>query len=104
MNPEAAGFEDAEKAVLRALPVLMGTEAASALESLRAHFDLAGDRGEVGQIVHAYGLYRGMHFTLAALGAEIIGESGKPLSANPGFHVVTDKNGQMRARKAFDAK
>lgn len=104
MNPETAGFEDVEKAVLQALPVLLGTEAASALESLRAHFDLDGDRGEVGQIVHAYGLYRGMHFTLAALGAEILGESGKPLSEKPGFHVVTDENGQMQARKEFDAK
>ncbi|MEM7412046.1 MAG: hypothetical protein AAF430_17595 [Myxococcota bacterium] len=98
-TPEGAGFEPAEQAVLEALPLLRAETADAALEILKRHFDQPEDRGEVGQIVHAYGLYRGLHTTLAALGAEILDAEGRPLSEREGFSIVTTDEGHFLARK-----
>lgn len=84
--------------MLRALPLLGHESAERALEQLREHFDVDADRGEIGQIVHAYGLYRGLHTTMAALGAEILDDGGRPLSERPGFGVVTMDDGSFRPR------
>ncbi len=93
-DPEGAGFRDREAAVLRALPQMGSETAESAIAGLRSHFD----DGEIGQIVHAYGMYRGLHATLAALGAEILGVDGRPLSEKPGFGAVTRADGSMVPR------
>jgi hypothetical protein len=69
-----------------------------AIEELRAHFD----EGEIGQIVHAFGLYRGLHATMAVMGAEILDEAGRPLSEREGFGVVTMDDGTFRARNEVD--
>jgi len=84
--------------VLRALPLLAAETAEVAIESLRQHFDVGEDRGEVGQIIHAYGFYRGIHATMAALGAEFVDADGHPLSERRGFSVVTMDDGSFRAR------
>ncbi|MDJ0847222.1 MAG: hypothetical protein QNK04_02460 [Myxococcota bacterium] len=101
-DPEGAGFSEAEHAVLRALPLMRAESADLALEELRGHFDVGGDRGEIGQIVHAYGLYRGLHATMAVLGAEILDDEGRPLSERPGFGVVTTDDGRFVPRDAID--
>jgi len=84
--------------VLKAFPLLGAETAELAIEELRKHFDVGEDRGEVGQILHAYGFYRGIHATMAALGAEFIDPDGQPLSARPGFGVVTMDDGSFQAR------
>ena len=73
-----------------------------AIEILGGHFDVGEDRGEIGQILHAYGMYKGLHTTMAALGAEILDEQGNPLSARPGFGVVTMNDGTFKARDEVD--
>jgi len=65
-----------------------------AIDALAAHFDA----GEIGQIIHAYGMYRGLHSTMALLGAEILDDDGRPLSARGGFGVVTMDDGTFKAR------
>jgi hypothetical protein len=97
-DPEGAGFSEAERALLRALPLMKAGTAELALEELRAHFDVGGDRGEIGQIVHAYGMYRGLHTTMSVLGAEFLDSHGRPLSEQPGFGVVTMEDGSFAAR------
>ena len=101
-DPEGAGFSEAELAVLRALPLMKADTAELAIEALRAHFDVGGDRGEIGQIVHAYGLYRGVHATMAILGAEILDDEGRPLSERPGFGIVTTDDGRFLARSEVE--
>lgn len=101
-DPEGAGFTDAELAVLSALPLLGADTAEAAIATLREHFDTPDDRGEIGQIVHAHGHYRGMHATMAALGVEILDEDGHPLSERSGFSVVTMDDGRFVARADFD--
>ena len=71
-----------------------------AIEGLREHYDVGDDRGEIGQILHAYGFYRGLPATMAALGAEFIAPDGQRLSERPGFGVVTMDDGSFRARDA----
>ena len=93
-DPEGADFRERELAVLQALPRLRAETAAPAIDGLRSHFD----DGEIGQIVHAYGMYRGLHTTLAALGAEILDADGRPLSDKPGFGAVTRADGSMVPR------
>ena len=102
LDPEAEDFTDAERALLRALPMLGAETAELALEELRQHFDVEEDRGEVGQIVHAWGLYRGLHSAMAALGAEILDDRGQPLSEREGFGVVTTDDGRFVARTEVD--
>ena len=97
-NPDGADFSESEQAVLRALPLMAGETAELAIEQLQTHFDVASDRGEIGQIIHAYGLYRGIHTTMAALGAEILDDQGRPLSEQPGFSVVTLDDGSFKPR------
>ena len=97
-DPEGAGFSEAELAVLKTLPLLGAETAELAIEALHQHFDVGEDRGEVGQILHAYGFYRGIHATMAALGAEFLDEQGRALSERPGFGVVTMDDGSFRAR------
>ncbi len=97
-DPEGAAFSEAEQAVLRALPLMKAETAELALDALRGHFDVGGDRGEIGQIVHAYGLYRGLHATMAVLGAEILDAEGRPLSERAGFSVVTTDDGRFVPR------
>jgi hypothetical protein len=97
-DPEGAGFSDAELAVLRALPLMKTDTSDLAIEALRGHFDVGGDRGEIGQIIHAYGMYRGLHATMAVLGAEILDAEGRPLSERPGFGVVTMDDGSFAPR------
>jgi hypothetical protein len=75
--------------------------APEAIAALREHFDTPVDRGEIGQIIHAHGLYRGMHTTMAALGVEILDDDGRPLSDRPGFGVVTTDDGRFVARDDF---
>jgi len=99
-DPEGAGFTQAELALLRALPLLRAEFADRALAELAPHFDVGEDRGEIGQIVHAYGMYRGLHGTLAVLGAEILDADGRPLSERSGFGVVTRADGSFLARSA----
>lgn len=99
--PEGAEFTEAEQALLRALPLLTAEAADRGISILREHFDVPEDRGEVGQIIHAYGFYRGIHSTMAALGAEILDETGKPLSQRPGFGVVTMDDGTFKPRSEF---
>ena len=93
-DPEGADFRERELAVLQALPRMRAETAESAIKGLRLHFD----DGEIGQIVHAYGMYRGLHATLAALGAEILDADGRPLSDKPGFGAVTRADGSMVPR------
>jgi hypothetical protein len=97
-DPAGAGFSEAELALLRALPLIGAGTAELALEELRGHFDVGGERGEIGQIVHAYGLYRGLHTAMAALGAEFLDSEGRPMSEQPGFGVVTMEDGSFEAR------
>ena len=93
-DPEGAGFEPRELALLKALPQLTAESADAGLASLREHFD----EGEVGQIVHAHGMYRGLHGVLAVIGAEILDGDGRPLSEREGFGVVTRADGSFLAR------
>jgi hypothetical protein len=97
-DPEGAGFTEAELALLRALPLLRAETADLAIAELAPHFDVGADRGEIGQIVHAYGMYRGLHGTLAVLGAEILDDTGRPLSEGTGFGVVTRADGTFLPR------
>ena len=97
-DPEGAGFSAAELAVLRALPQMRAETAELAIAELRSHFDQGADRGEVGQIIHAYGMYRGLHTTMAVLGAEILDAEGRPLSERVGFGVVTMDDGTFQSR------
>jgi len=97
-DPDGAGFSDAELAVLHALPQMKAELAELALDALKPHFD----EGEIGQIVHAYGMYKGLHTTMAVLGAEILDQDGRPLSEQQGFGVVTMNDGSFRARSEVD--
>ena len=101
-DPEGAGFSPAEEALLRALPILRADSADLAIEILREHFDVGEDRGEVGQIIHAYGMYRGLHTAMAALGAEILDDDGQALSERGGFGVVTMEDGSFCPRGEVD--
>ena len=94
VDPEGAGFRDRELRVLQALPQMRAETAERAIDLLRGDFDDA----EIGQIVHAYGMYRGIHATLAVLGAEILDGEGQPLSLRPGFGAVTLADGRLVAR------
>ncbi|MFP6655962.1 MAG: hypothetical protein VCB25_10055 [Myxococcota bacterium] len=93
-DPEGAGFREYELAVLRALPLMRAETAEDALGLLRPNFEA----GEIGQIVHAYGMYRGIHATLTVLGAEILDAEGRPLSERRGFGAVTRVDGSMVPR------
>lgn len=93
-DPEGAGFSEREATVLRALPQMRAETAETAIDGLRSDFD----DGEIGQIVHAYGMYRGFHATLAVLGAEILDAEGRPLSEKRGFGAVTRADGSMVPR------
>lgn len=95
---DGSGFDEAEQAVLRALPRLVGATTEQAIDTLRPHFD----DGAIGQIVHAYGMYRGLHTTMAAIGAEILADDGTPLSERAGFSVVTRDDGTFVARDEID--
>jgi len=98
-DPEGAGFSEAEQGLLRALRAMQAGRADAALEELRAHFE----EGCVGQILHAFGLYRGLHTTMALIGAEILDDAGRPLSLREGFGVVTTTDGRFVPRDAFEA-
>jgi hypothetical protein len=100
-DPEGAGFTDAELALLRALPLMKAGTAGRAIEELRGHFDVGEDRGEIGQIICAFGMYRGIHSTMAMLGAEIVDDEG-PLSERSGFGVVTMDDGRFLPRDEFE--
>ncbi len=93
-DPEGAGFDAPELALLKALPLLRAETADAGLAALREHFD----EGEIGQIVHAHGMYRGLHGAMAVLGAEILDGEGRPLSQRSGFGVVTRADGRFVAR------
>ena len=69
-----------------------------AIAELEPFFDVGGDRGEIGQIVHAYGMYRGLHTAMAIMGAEIVDADGRPLSEREGFGVVTMDDGTFKPR------
>jgi hypothetical protein len=93
-DPQDAGFREEELALLEALPLLRAETAEFALDRLREFFD---DRA-LGQIVHAYGIYRGVHTALAILGAEFVDDEGRPLSERAGFGVVTCDDGSFTPR------
>ena len=97
-DPEGAAFSEAERAVLDALPLMGAPTAERAIALLRRHFDQDEERGEVGQIVYAYGLYRGLHATLAALGARMLDAEGRALEPAAGFGVVTTDKGAFLPR------
>ena len=101
-DPEGAGFSDAEQALLRGLRLMKAETAELAIETLREHFDVDRDRGEIGQILHAFGVYRGVHTTLALLGVRILDEAGHPLDPADGFGVVTLSDGRFKARHEVD--
>jgi len=101
-DPEGAGFSDAEQALLRALRLMQPETADLAIETLRTHFDVDGDRGEIGQIIHAFGMYRGVHTTLALLGVRILDDAGSPLDPAAGFGVVTMADGRFTPRREVD--
>ena len=100
-DPEGAGFTDQELALLRALPLMKAETAELAIAELETHFDVGEDRGEIGQIIHAYGMYRGLHSAMAVLGAEILDAEGQPLSEKAGFGVVTMDDGSFKPRADF---
>jgi len=100
-DPEGAGFTDAELALLRALPLMKTETAERAIEELRGHFDVGEDRGEIGQILYAFGMYRGIHSTMTMLGVEIFDDEG-PLSERNGFGVVTTDDGRLVPRDEFE--
>ncbi|MBW2273968.1 MAG: hypothetical protein JRG96_11905 [Deltaproteobacteria bacterium] len=102
LEPEGAGFTEAELALLRALPLMKAESALLALDELHGHFDVGEDRGEIGQIVYAYGMFRGLHSAYAVLGAEFLDADGRPLSEQPGFGVVTLADGGFKARSEVD--
>jgi len=102
LDPEGAGFTAAELALLRALPLMKAETALLALDGLRGYFDVGKDRGEIGQIVYAYGMYRGLHAANAVLGVEFLDSNGRPLSEQPGFSVVTMADGSFKARAEVD--
>ena len=102
LEPERAGFTEAELALLRALPLMKAGTALLALDELSGHFDVGSDRGEIGQIVYAYGMYRGLHCANAVLGVEFLDSDGRPLSEQPGFGVVTMADGSFRVRDEVD--
>jgi hypothetical protein len=93
-DPDGAGFDEAELALLRALPLMKAETAELAIDELRGHFD----EGQIGEIIHAWGMYRGIHATMAVLGAEILDAEGERLSDRPGFGVVTMDDGSMKPR------
>ena len=101
-DPEGAGFSDAEQALLRALRLMQPETADLAIEALRTHFDVDGDRGEIGQIIHAFGMYRGVHTTLALLGVRILDDAGNALDPAAGFGVVTMADGRFTPRREVD--
>lgn len=65
-----------------------------AIDALKGHFD----EGQIGEIIHAYGMYRGLHTTMAVIGAEILDAEGERLSDRTGFGVVTMDDGTFKAR------
>ncbi len=95
-------FTEAECALLRALRLMGEGAGEEAIDALRPHFDVDGDQGEIGQIVYAYGMYRGLHTANAALGVEFLDADGTPLRDRPGFSVVTTADGRFAARQDFD--
>jgi hypothetical protein len=101
-DPEGAGFTPPELALLRALPLMKSDMASPALDALREHFDVDEDRGEIGQVVYAYGMYRGLHAANAILGVEFLDDEGRPLSERNGFGVVTTADGRWKARSEID--
>ena len=98
LDPEGAGFEDAELALLRALPLMKPDTIELAVDALKGHFDVGEDRGEIGQILIAYGMYRGMHTALSAMGAAVLDDDGHPLDERDGFGVVTMDDGSSVPR------
>ena len=90
----SAGFREPELALLRALPLMQAETAELAIDALGMHFD----EGQIGEIIHAYGMYRGLHTTMAVLGAEILDAEGERLSDRAGFGVVTMDDGSFKAR------
>jgi len=101
-DSEGAAFSESERAVLDALPLLGARTAERAIALLKEHFDQGGKHGEIGQIVYAYGMYRGLHATLAALGARILDAEGRPLEAAAGFGVVTTDDGAFIPRDEIE--
>ena len=102
LDPEGAGFTEAELAILRALPLMKAETALLALDELSHYFDVGKDQGQIGQIVYAYGMYRGLHSANAVLGIEILDFDGRPLSERSGFGVVTMADGSFKARSEVD--
>ena len=93
-DPQGAGFDEPELALLQALPLMKAETAELAIEALGRHFD----EGQIGEIVHAYGMYRGLHTAMAVLGAEILDADGERMSKRAGFGVVTMDDGTFKAR------
>ena len=100
-DPDGAGFSEGEEALLHALP-LLATQPTDAIDRLRPHFDRDSDRGEIAQIITAYGMYRGLHLTNAALGVSFVDDEGRPFPVEQGFHVVTMDDGSFQRRADFE--
>ncbi|MCH2186524.1 hypothetical protein MK280_11705 [Myxococcota bacterium] len=100
-SPDDPGFAPQEQALLQGLIRLDAGQYLKAVQVLQTEFDQHEAKGEVGQIIHAHGLYRGLHATLAAVGAEILDAEGQPLSRRPGFSVITNADGGLYPRKDF---
>ncbi len=100
-DPDGAGFDPSEEALLGALP-LLAEHPVDAIARLKPHFDRDADRGEIAQIITAYGMYRGLHLTNAALGVSFVDEEGRPLPVERGFHVVTMDDGSFQRRADFE--
>ncbi|MAJ62091.1 MAG: hypothetical protein CBC48_20440 [bacterium TMED88] len=102
-SPKDPGFPPREQALLQGLVKLDAGQHLEAVQVLQTEFDQHDAAGEIGQIIHAHGLYRGLHSTLAAIGAEILDAEGRPLSDLAGFTAVTDDEGGLHPRKDFPA-
>jgi hypothetical protein len=102
LDPDGAGFTEAELAVLRALRLMNADTALLALDELRRHFDVGEDRGEIGQIVYAYASYRAFHSSAAIFGSELLDEDGRPLVDQPGFAIVALTDGTFQDRAEVD--
>jgi hypothetical protein len=102
-SPNDPGFPPREQTLLQGLARLDAGQHLQAVQVLKVEFDQNEGTGEIGQIIHAHGLYRGLHSTLSAIGAEILDAEGQPLSRLAGFSVVTDAEGGLHPRKDFPA-
>ena len=102
-SPNDPGFPPREQTLLQGLARLDAGQHLQAVQVLKVEFDQNEGTGEIGQIIHAHGLYRGLHSTLSAIGAEILDAEGQPLSRLAGFSVVSDEEGGLHPRKGFPA-